>query len=162
MFAYCNNDPVIFCDSCGTRIEAASEKDFVGAMGGSICIPFMGLISFLADIFTPTKAISREKSDSTERADVLAISSETREPIIFPLDPNAFLPIGLVRADRPGTKNGAIISWMDPATNIEVFRWDENPNYSNGPHYHILRAGHYVPGVSIVPEPFASIYFPYR
>ena len=60
-----------------------------------------------------------------------------------------------------GTKNGAFISWMDPRTNTEVFRWDENPNYSNGPHYHIYGAGHYYPG-TIVPEPYATSYFPFR
>ena len=44
---------------------------------------------------------------------------------------------------------------------IEVFRWDENPNYSNGSHYHIYGTGHYYPG-EIVPEPYATIYFPVR
>ena len=40
-------------------------------------------------------------------------------------------------------------------TNTEVFRRDENPNYSNGPHYHIYGTGNYYPGM-IVPEPFIS------
>ena len=47
------------------------------------------------------------------------------------------------------------------ATNTEVFRWDENPNNSNGPHYHIHGTGHFYPGM-IVPEPYATIYFPFR
>ena len=83
------------------------------------------------------------------------------QPIVFPADPNDFSPVGLIRVPRPGTKNGMIISWMDPLTNTEVFRWDENPNYSNGPHYHIHGTGHYYPGM-IVPEPYATIYFPFR
>lgn len=49
---------------------------------------------------------------------------------------------------------------MDPLTNAEVFRWDENPNYSNGAH-HIHGMGHYYPGM-ILPEPYATIYFPFR
>ena len=75
---------------------------------------------------------------------------------------NTFNPVGLVKIPRTGTKNGSFISWMNPVTKIEVFRWDENPNYSNGPHYHIYSTGHYIPGVSVVPEPYASIYFPQR
>ncbi len=62
--------------------------------------------------------------------------------------------------DRAGTKNGKIISWMDPTSNKEVFRWDENINYINGPHYRIYGGGHYRPGMDSVPEPYASIYFP--
>ena len=61
--------------------------------------------------------------------------------------------------ERPGTKNGRLISWMDLGANVEVFRWDENINYPNGPHYHILGKGHYYPGDTI-PEPYASLYFP--
>ena len=79
--------------------------------------------------------------------------------MIFPVDPNTFNPVGLVKVPRAGTKNGALISWMDPLTKTEVFRWDENPNYSDGPHYHIHGTGHYYPG-TIVPEPYATIYFP--
>lgn len=78
--------------------------------------------------------------------------------MLFPVDPNAFNPVGLIKVHRPGTKNGAIISWMDPYANVEIFRWDENPNYLNGPHYHIHGTGHYYPGM-IVPEPYATTYF---
>lgn len=86
---------------------------------------------------------------------------ESDSPVIFPADPNTFNPAGLVKVPRTGTKNGVFISWMDPFTNTEVFRWDENPNYSNGPHYHIYGTGHYYPGM-IVPEPYATTYFPIR
>ena len=49
---------------------------------------------------------------------------------------------------------------MDPLTNTAIFRWDENPNYENGPHYHIINdSAHYYPNTP-VPEPYASIYFP--
>lgn len=62
---------------------------------------------------------------------------------------------------RAGRSNGPLISWMDPITNTEVFRWDANTNMPNGPHYHIYGTGHYYPGM-VVPEPYASIYFPGR
>jgi hypothetical protein len=44
--------------------------------------------------------------------------------------------------------------------NTEVFRWDQNPNYPNGPHYHIsgLPGAHFYAG-DAVPEPYATIYF---
>ena len=74
-------------------------------------------------------------------------------------------PAGLVKVPRAGTKNGAFISWIDPLTNAEMFRWDENPNYPNGPHYHINNPiykkdkVHFYPGDG-VPDPYATIYFP--
>ena len=37
-----------------------------------------------------------------------------------------------------------------------------NINRPNGPHYHIYGSGHYIPGISYIPEPYASIYFPGR
>lgn len=81
--------------------------------------------------------------------------------ILFPENPDDFNPVGLVKVYRPGTRNGAFINWIDPITNTEVFRWDENPGYPNGPHYHIRGTGHYYPG-SVVPEPYASLYFPIK
>ena len=52
---------------------------------------------------------------------------------------------------------------MDPLTNIEVFLWDENPNYPDGPHYHIYGTGHYyAKNNDTVPEPLAEVYFPFR
>ena len=113
-------------------------------------------------ITAPTPSISIPKADKRDEA--VAVPAKPKGPVFFPVDPNDFNPIGLVKVYRPGTKNGAIISWMDPLTNTEVFRWDENPNYPNGPHYHITSAGsgeHYYPG-TIVPEPYATIYFPLR
>ena len=96
-----------------------------------------------------------------EKVEEIEITAEPPGPVFFPVNPNDFYPVGLVKVSRTGTKNGAFISWMDPLTNTEVFRWDENPNYANGPHYHILGAGHYYPGDQ-VPEPFATQFFPFR
>ena len=70
-------------------------------------------------------------------------------------------PLGLKRVYRPGTKNGPIISWMMPTTKVEVFRWDANTAMPSGSHYHIYSSGHYYAG-DIVPEPYASLYFPQK
>jgi len=60
-----------------------------------------------------------------------------------------------------------IINWIDPTNNKPVFSWHQNKNYSNVSHNHIeaLNIGksnkehtHYPPG-SLIPEPFATIYF---
>ena len=108
-------------------------------------------------IHAPAVSIQKDK----EKSKAAVVPRKSDNQVFFPVDPNAFNPVGLVKVPRAGTKNGAFISWMDPITNIEVFRWDENPNYSNGPHYHILGEGHYYPGM-VVPEPFATIYFPLK
>lgn len=81
---------------------------------------------------------------------------------MFPVNPLEFNPVGLNPVLREGTKNGSFISWMDPITNIEIFRWDENPNYENGPHYHAIGYSkrHFEPGKSEVPYELAEIYFP--
>ena len=121
----------------------------------SICA---GIATYTA-ITAPAPSISTSKAE--EKAEAIVIPTEPDSPVIFPVDPNAFNPVGLVKVPRAGTKNGAFISWMDPLTNTEVFRWDENPNRPNGPHYHIYGTGHYYPGM-IVPEPYATIYFPFR
>jgi len=171
LFAYCGNNPVICQDTTG---EFGTLAIFGSIAFWKIGIAFVGAI--LGFLFVDTIAknppaaptfslpvIKSEQSTDSEIKDVVpTIPSAPDGPVIFPLDPMDFNPAGLVMTPRPGTKNGAIISWMDPLTNTEVFRWDENPNYSNGPHYHIYGSGHYKPGIDVVPEPYASIYFPVR
>ncbi len=109
------------------------------------------VIANLSDAITNIKTKLEAKTDK----------KETQQGIIFPVDPLEFNPVGLVRVVRDGTKNGMLISWMDMETKTEVFRWDENTNYSNGSHYHVASdEKHYIPGIDEVPEPYASIYFP--
>ena len=131
--------------------------DIVAAAGAALLT--VGAIGYGIYQATQAPAISVPKVE--EKSEAIVIPKEPDSPVIFPVDPNTFNPVGLVKVPRAGTKNGAFISWMDPLTNTEVFRWDENPNYSNGPHYHIHGTGHYYPGM-IVPEPYATIYFPFR
>lgn len=68
----------------------------------------------------------------------------------------------LVPDVHPGSKNGKVITWAAPNSKIAIFRWDENLNYPNGPHYHIetpeYSGVHFYPGDEI-PEPYASLYF---
>ena len=176
MYAYCNNNPVMYVDPTG-------EIGLTIALGSIALLLTGGLtVYFLADTLVhnppdlPSISLPRERPGLSlipkldiENSESPAISipktdenTDTRTPIIFPSDPNNFTPLGLVKVKRSGTRNGAIISWMDPRTNTEVFRWDENINFPNGPHYHIYGAGHFIPGVDKVLEPFASIYFPLR
>lgn len=65
----------------------------------------------------------------------------------------------------PGTgKNGGVIKWFIPNTNIVVFEWDED--YKYGSHYHAMREelgskhlkDHIKPG-SPIAEPWRSKYF---
>lgn len=127
----------------------------VVAVAGAVLLT-VGAIGYGIYQATQVPAISVPKVE--EKSETIVVPNEPDSPVIFPVNPNTFNPVGLVKVPRAGTKNGAIISWMDPLTNTEVFRWDENLNYSNGSHYHIYKTGHYYPGM-IVPEPYATIYF---
>ena len=131
--------------------------DIVGIVGAVVIT--LGVIGYGIYQTSQTPAISIPNAE--EKIKVIVTEKNPKMPVVFPYDPDDFNPIGLVKVPRMGTKNGAVISWMDPFTNTEVFRWDENPNYSNGPHYHIFKEEeHYYPGM-IVPEPYATIYFPF-
>jgi len=191
MFAYCGNNPVNRVDHKGQfwseiwefaqtavteiaeamRIMAPAYAGCAGAAAADGPLPVGDIIAAVGVILITAGAIGygiyqtaqapaisipkvEEKSEST------VVPKEPESPVIFPVDPNTFNPVGLVKVHRAGTKNGAFISWMNPPKNTEVFRWDENPNYSNGPHYHINGTGHYYPEMS-VPEPYATIYFPF-
>ena len=99
--------------------------------------------------------------DEKEKEAEKETTQKGKKDVVFPIDPSMFNPLGLKRVDRDGTKNGKIINWMDPISNTEVFRWDENLNYPNGSHYHISGLeDHFYPG-DAVPEPYASLYFPF-
>ena len=186
MFAYCANNPVTRTDHSGefweelwtefTRViqeasgyfaaalgitqldsPAPGPADLIGAamaMGGVVVCMGLATSTFL---FAEPPTFRQDEEQILGHAPAYKTPDQ---PIVFTTDPNDFNPVGLIKIPRPGTKNGMFISWMDPITKKEVFRWDENPNYFNGPHYHIYGDGHYYPG-SIVPEPYATIYFPF-
>lgn len=81
-----------------------------------------------------------------------------KKPIVFPVNPYEFQPVGLIPVEREGTKNGAFISWMNPITNQEIFRWDENPNYENGPHYHVIGYDKHFYAGDRVPDEYAFLF----
>ena len=191
MFTYCGNNPVCHADYSGEFgqeiIEYANEvsREFqnlvyqyapafatlgvstivdgplpvADAIAGSACATLT--IVLLGQSIITTFAPSPPIAKTEEKKETVAVQKRSYKPIVFPADPNLFVPFGLNKIYRPGTKNGAIISWVKPYTNEEVFRWDENPNFPNGSHYHIEGNGHYYSGET-VPEPYATIYFPFR
>ena len=192
MFAYCGNNPVNASDPEGQFLEwlwewgrevlsltgsnmASMSGGYVTCGGAAVAdgpLPFGDMLAVIGGatitigafgyaIYQTVTAPSISRSESEEKIKTEVMLQKPDDSVIFPLDPNEFTPSGLDKVYREGTKNGAFISWMDPITNKEVFRWDENPTRSNGPHYHIYGTGHYYPG-SIVPEPYATIYFPLR
>ena len=190
MFAYCGNNPVNRVDHTGQfwsgiwefaktafaeigKTMGVMSPAYAGCGGAAVAdgpLPFGDIVAAAGaalltvgaigyGIYQAARAPAISVSKVKEKSKDIVIPKEPDNPVIFPVDPNTFNPVGLVKVPRAGTKNGAFISWMDPLTNTEVFRWDENPNYSNGPHYHIHGTGHYYPGM-IVPEPYATMYFP--
>lgn len=119
----------------------------------------VGVIGY--GVYQAVQAPSISIHKAEEKTEPVVVAKKPDVPAVFPVDPFAFNSAGLVAVHRSGTKNGSFISWMDPLTNTEIFRWDENLNYSNGPRYHIYGSGHYYPGM-VVPEPYSSIYFPFK
>ena len=187
MFAYCGNNPVKRADPTGHSFfeffsialseigkAISSMAPAYAACGGAAVadgpLPFGDAVGIVGAAlitvgsagygsYQAIKSLSTSTSKAEEKEKEIAGPTLPKTQAYFTVNPYNFQPKGLVRKCYDGTKNGAFISWMDPLTNIEVFRWDENPNYSNGPHYHIHGTGHYYPG-TIVPEPYATTYFP--
>ncbi|MBQ8183746.1 MAG: RHS repeat-associated core domain-containing protein, partial [Clostridia bacterium] len=169
LFQYCGSNPIIRSDKSGTKYTSSYERttnESANSLLGifvtlvitwAVCNLFSTTASTATTYYAPS--ISIPKVEKKEKSIVCDTPKKSDEPVIFPVDPHAFNPNGLIKVPRTGTKNGALISWMDPLTKTEVFRWDENPNYPNGSHYHVIGTGHFIPGVDEVPEPFATIYF---
>ena len=143
---------------CGVAAAADGPLPF----GDAVAIIGVTVLTVCAvgyGVYQAAKSPVVSVPESEASAGSAVIPEDRKRQAYFTIDPDHFNPIGLTKIHRSGTKNGSFVSWMDPNTNIEIFRWDENPNYSNGPHYHIYGMGHYYPGEK-VPEPFASQYFP--
>ena len=179
---YCENNSINYYDPSGkykeqffyTHADAIPRGDASsGGGGGAIAIGFTNwianvgrkILTLLGIYAGPTVVASTvATTSSVSDADEASDAERSSTPVIFPPDPNDFNPFGLIRVDRPGTTNGRLITWMDPVKNVAVFRWDENPARNNGPHYHIIPEEgniHYRPN-SVVPEPYATLYFPHN
>ena len=150
--------------TCGSAAIADGPLPFGDAIAAASCVALTTWV-IGKSISAPSQLSNKEKKAQAKvaaKAEAIATTAPIRKKnVIFPINPDDFNPVGLVRVEHAETKNGMLISWMDPKYNVEVFRWDENINYNNGPHYHIFGEGHYVPGVDTVPEPLATKFFPY-
>ena len=189
MYAYCGNNPVMNVDPNGHfwsefweyakivvseigRAIGHMSPAYAGCVGVSALdgpLPIADIIAFAMASVITAGAIGYGISNAVEKISEVVedakkeeiISSPQHSQAIFTPDPYDFNPRGLIRNEYPGSKNGRIIKWHDPATNIPVFEWDEDLTY--GAHYHILNNGdhsgdHIIPG-TLVPEPWNSIYF---
>ncbi|MBQ7789008.1 MAG: RHS repeat-associated core domain-containing protein [Clostridia bacterium] len=165
LFAYCSNNPVMYVDNEGDSATAILGAAIASTPIGALL--FLGIVAMsaiLSGVKEEAKSESKAENDITEEKLKLDIALEknNRRKIVFPQNPFEFKPLGLVMKVHPGTKNGRVISWMDPIKNEEVFRWDENINVSNGPHYHInniIFAGIHFYAYDKIPEPYRTIYF---
>ena len=138
---YLANEWQYWYEACGNLALADGPLPFgdVLALAGLALLTAGAVVGGLyLTAQAPAKNISIPKAEEK----TITIPKTSNNEIIFPINPHDFNPIGLNKVCRPGTKNGSMISWMDPIKNEEIFRWDENPNFPNGPHYHILGGGH--------------------
>ena len=91
-------------------------------------------------------------------------TTRPRRVVVFPENPYDFKPLGLAINHTINTPaNGLILIWGVPGSKTAVFEWNEDFEY--GSHYHIPinnkhTGDHLRPGTP-VPEPYATIYFPY-
>ena len=108
-------------------------------------------------------AIAEDRESATSK-EIAVSETNQKQQAFFPENPYSFSPKGLRLEERPGTKNGKILQWVDPVSEYPVFEWDED--LRNGPHYHTMLPGwkgkhsgpHYKAGEA-VPEPWNTIYF---
>ena len=193
MFAYCNNSPVVFKDPNGEdaiaitiTVTAAGLVVITITVAGIVIAVYelveltcealewlwslaekLGAKIFCNEVIcipAPLTKLPTESEEETKTNVAVIESVESKKaPVLFPENPLFFNPIGLILVQKPGTKNGRVYYWKDPITNVAIFRWDENINRSNGPHYHILDIANYnihYYAKDLVPEPYATIYFP--
>ena len=166
VFAYCANNPVMFKDDSGEFVISISIG--IGSLLTWAAYGIATAVGVGAGVAIGTAVgnnIRRSTTYVDTRSDSKAKDTTLRKkppkPIVFPKNPNSFNPLGLTKKVFKGTKNGRFICWS--AGKKTIFRWDENTNYKNGSHYHIIseKNKHYYPG-DVVPEPYASLYFPLR
>ena len=123
LFAYCENNPVVRIDPHG---DFAITGTAVGYGLAYLCAAVVSTVAgvilagVISDVLNKLSAIfSRSKTEEIETPKSETEAEEKTEPIIttpsdapvvFPTNPSDFNPIGLVKINRPGTKNGSIIT----------------------------------------------------
>ena len=161
MFAYCNDNPVMFVDPTGRFIGTATAaglialgKLFLAAAAATIVVGAVttlppptlpGTISRPGDnILAPDIAAPapRSKDEAKDKADEKVIEKPIpKKQKVFPENPLEFNPTGLIPTTYVETgsgKNGGIIKWEIPGTTMAIFEWDEGMNEVGGSHYHVM------------------------
>ncbi len=166
MYAYCNNNPVMYVDPSGNIVVALSYEALKLFAVAILFVVTMFAIDTTQTSDAPksiTKSHSESKVESKTEAEEETVTTTppTDEQAYFTSDPYDFNPKNLIRKEYPGSYNGKIIKWIEPMTGTVVFEWDED--FEHGAHYHILKnndhsGDHIQPGTP-VPEPWNSFYF---
>ena len=196
MFAYCNNNPVMFTDPTGNWPSLSQILTGIAVVAGvvavaAICVATAGVgalaiagttagvaatvaaadtvivtagVVMVASYVAAGIAAIAEDRESATSKEIAVSETNQKQQAFFPENPYSFSPKGLRLEERPGTKNGKILQWVDPVSEYPVFEWDED--LRNGPHYHTMLPGwngkhsgpHYKAGEA-VPEPWNTIYF---
>ncbi|MBQ4284169.1 MAG: RHS repeat-associated core domain-containing protein [Lachnospira sp.] len=196
MFAYCQNNPVVRYDPTGCSFEelleflatvvsyasnnVSSLRPAYAGCGGIAAadgpLPIGDTLATIGAVAITVGAVGFSVIQATKEKEEKSIpiidskaeeATKKKEPVIFPLNPYEFNPIGLTRTEYVPIgqgKNGGIIKWEIPGTKVGIFEWNED--YKYGAHYHAMlpswgnRHGlmHYAPGM-FVPEPWRSLYF---
>ena len=164
MFAYCNNNPVMFCDDAGTFAAAMPFGGLLAGVGGlvqgllDVTTTLVEEIYFLIDDMlhpTPVPGASSPSGSSkpmnpseaceplpplvipkTEEKEKEATAPNPKKQAYFPSNPYDFHPKGLISKVYPGSYNGKTIKWFIPGTNTVIFEWNED--FEHGPHYHAI------------------------
>ena len=131
---------------------AAGSTALATSAAAAATIAGVAIAGSIAETIIEEKEEVKEKTISTTTTD-----NDNKKVVIFPVIPETFMPKGLIMKEYAGTSNGRFIKWFD-STGTMIFEWDED--LLNGSHYHIMVHDgiHYLPG-SVVPEPYASLYF---
>ena len=187
LFAYCNNNPVMYIDPNGFA-SMSIYTDFLDSMRPLMQLRHSGAgmaigILFAAGLLITAKPYSGNsyvddpiipkprypfkqaaKEEEAEKEKDITVPVQPKKQAYFTVNPYAFKPNGLIMKEYPGSVNGRIIEWRDPVSKAKIFEWNEDLKY--GSHYHVMmiewngkhHGMHYFPGAA-VPEPWNSMYF---
>ena len=163
LFAYCSNNPVNYSDPTGKNIFSAIGIAFASLSSWAVlaAIVIVGVVALsivsnpaindgiatgigntigaIEDTVDKVKEQVKERTKSKEATTAIPKDKKPKEPVVFPVNPYEFQPIGLEMCERVAIgngKNGGIIQWTLPNTNIVIFEWDED--YLRGSHYHVM------------------------
>ena len=163
MYAYCNNNPVMYVDPSGEFLEITIP---CALLLTALLLVTTALLTTVETTLPQAKvntlsAIKTLDDAKIESKDETVTVSPPNQRAYFTKNPYDFNPNGLIRKEYPGSYNGKIIKWIDPVTKNTIFEWNED--FKEGPHYHILvnnkHVGDHKKAGESVPEPYNSIYF---